>query len=196
MVEIEEIPDDTTSEQDISAEEASGAGLRQRATGGNKSDEGNFVDLTSNQDGKVRKKILKEGTGEPIGKNKAVLVHYTGRFPDGKVFDSSLNRGQPLQFNVGQRQVILGWDLGVASMKIGEKAVLICHPDFAYGSSGAGGVIPPNATLEFEVELLAAEDAPSHGKLDIILFLIFCLFVLGYTLNAMYTEPENKDLIK
>ncbi|GBG34707.1 Peptidyl-prolyl cis-trans isomerase [Hondaea fermentalgiana] len=175
MVEFEELPQEGTE------------GLRQRGTGGETSD--NFIDLTSAQDGKLRKKILEEGKGEPIGKHKAVKVHYTGSFPDGKVFDSSKNRG-PLEFNVGMNQVILGWDLGIASMKVGEKAILICDPDFAYGRSGAGGVIPPNATLHFEVELLDANEASSSG-IGMVLALLLMLFVLAILFATMLHDPDE-----
>ena len=83
-----------------------------------------------------------------------VAVHYTGKLTDGTVFDSSVARGKPLEFQVGAGRVIRGWDEGIPQLKIGEKAVLTCPPDYAYGSAGAGGVIPPNATLIFEVELV------------------------------------------
>ena len=73
---------------------------------------------------------------------------------DGTVFDSSVTRGTPFEFTLGAREVILGWDKGVATMKKGEKAILECAPEYAYGDMGAGGVIPPKATLRFEVELL------------------------------------------
>ena len=95
-----------------------------------------------------------EGTGEICPKGAKVKVHYTGKFTNGKVFDSSHNRGQPLEFIVGQGQVIRGWDEGITQLKKGQKAKLVCPPDYAYGKNGAGGVIPPNATLYFEVELV------------------------------------------
>lgn len=82
-------------------------------------------------------------------------VHYTGRLLDGTVFDSSVDRGQPFEFTVGVGQVIKGWDKGIMSMKKGEKCILRCEPDYAYGAAGSPPKIPPNSTLEFEVELLA-----------------------------------------
>ena len=81
-------------------------------------------------------------------------VHYTGRLEDGTVFDSSRDRGTPFEFPLGQGHVIKGWDLGVATMKRGEKAILTIDSSLGYGDSGAGNVIPGGATLDFEVELL------------------------------------------
>jgi FKBP-type peptidyl-prolyl cis-trans isomerase len=81
-------------------------------------------------------------------------VHYTGWLTDGTQFDSSLDRGQPFTFTIGQGQVIGGWDAGVATMRVGDKVRLTIPPELGYGARGAGGVIPPNATLIFEVELL------------------------------------------
>ena len=81
-------------------------------------------------------------------------VHYTGTFPDGRKFDSSVDRGDPLEFTVGVGQVIRGWDEGICQLQKGQKAKLICPPDYAYGSRGAGGVIPPGATLHFDVEVI------------------------------------------
>jgi peptidylprolyl isomerase len=93
-----------------------------------------------------------EGTSPEAGQR--VTAHYTGWLEDGTKFDSSLDRGQPLTFVLGQGQVISGWDEGIATMKVGGKRQLVVPPELAYGDRGAGGVIPPNATLIFEVELV------------------------------------------
>jgi len=98
------------------------------------------------------------GTGAEAMPGKLVSVHYTGWLTDGKKFDSSLDRGDVFQFQLGVGQVIKGWDQGVAGMKVGGKRKLAIPPSLAYGARGAGNVIPPNATLIFEVELVDVKD--------------------------------------
>ena len=97
---------------------------------------------------------IEAGTGAQAVAGKTVSVHYTGKFPDGKVFDSSISRGEPISFQLGAGRVIKGWDEGIALMKVGGKAQLTIPSNLAYGERGAGGVIPPNATLVFDVELV------------------------------------------
>lgn len=97
---------------------------------------------------------LQEGTGAEAMIGQTVSVHYTGWLTDGTKFDSSVDRGQPFQFPLGARRVIAGWDEGVAGMKVGGKRKLTIPPSLGYGVRGAGGVIPPNATLVFDVALL------------------------------------------
>ena len=100
---------------------------------------------------------VEPGTGTQAEAGKTVSVHYTGKFQDGKVFDSSVSRGEPIKFPLGAGRVIKGWDEGIALMKEGGKAQLVIPPHLAYGESGAGGVIPPNATLVFDVELVSVD---------------------------------------
>lgn len=97
---------------------------------------------------------LVEGTGPSPRPGQLAQVHYTGWLTNGKKFDSSLDRGQPFAFHIGMREVIPGWDEGVATMKVGGKRRLTIPSSLGYGAQGAGGVIPPNATLVFEVQLL------------------------------------------
>jgi len=95
------------------------------------------------------------GTGAAPKKGDQVSVHYTGMFTTGGKFDSSVDRGQPFNFTLGAGEVIAGWDLGVARMKVGDKVKLTIPPELAYGREGYPGAIPPNSTLIFEVELLS-----------------------------------------
>ena len=97
---------------------------------------------------------IETGSGTEAEKGRRISVHYTGRLADGSKFDSSLDRGQPFEFKLGAGQVIRGWDEGFGGMKEGGKRKLTIPPEMGYGARGAGGVIPPNATLVFEVELL------------------------------------------
>lgn len=116
------------------------------------------VTMTSDGLGIIDTKV---GTGATPKPGQTVVVHYTGWLYDngkrGKKFDSSVDRGQPFEFPLGKGQVIQGWDEGVASMKVGGERTLIIPPSLGYGSNGAGGVIPPNATLLFDVKLLAVK---------------------------------------
>jgi FKBP-type peptidyl-prolyl cis-trans isomerase len=95
------------------------------------------------------------GTGAEPKRGDTVVVHYSGFLDDGTKFDSSLDRGRPFEFQIGVGQVIKGWDEGVASMKVGGKRKLLIPSELGYGLRGAGGVIPPNARLTFDVELIA-----------------------------------------
>jgi FKBP-type peptidyl-prolyl cis-trans isomerase len=104
------------------------------------------------------------GTGAQAVAGKTVSVHYTGKLTNGKVFDSSLTRGTPIEFKLGAGRVIKGWDEGIALMKVGGKATLTIPPQLGYGERGAGGVIPPNATLIFEVELVSEIGLPLSPK--------------------------------
>ncbi len=106
----------------------------------------------------VEIETLQPGDGRTFPRTgQTVVVHYTGTLTDGKKFDSSRDRGTPFRFKLGLGQVIRGWDEGVAKLSVGQRAKLTCSPDYAYGPRGYPGVIPPNATLIFDVELISIE---------------------------------------
>ncbi|MCL4138788.1 UNVERIFIED_CONTAM: hypothetical protein GTU68_035305 [Idotea baltica] len=105
-------------------------------------------------DSGLRYKVLQKGSGKQATKGAGVSVHYKGQLLDGTVFDSSYKRKQPIDFNVGVGQVISGWDEGIQLLQVGDKARFVIPSNLAYGTAGAGGVIPPNATLIFDVELV------------------------------------------
>ncbi|PSN54651.1 Peptidyl-prolyl cis-trans isomerase FKBP4 [Blattella germanica] len=126
----------------------------------------NEVDITPNKDGGVLKEIIKEGRGEELpASGNRVFVHYVGTLTDGTQFDTSRDRGKAFDFNLGKGSVIKAWDIGVATMKRGEIAVLTCRSDYAYGKNGSPPTIPPDATLKFEIEMIdwTGEDL-SHKK--------------------------------
>jgi len=105
-------------------------------------------------EGKLLIQDIKEGTGSAVKAGDKILIHYTGMLTNGQKFDSSLDRGQPFETRIGIGMVIKGWDEGAIGMKVGGKRRLIIPPELGYGATGAGNVIPPNATLIFDLELL------------------------------------------
>lgn len=114
----------------------------------------NLENMTKFTKNGVQVEILKEGMGAVAKNGDTVSVHYVGVLENGAKFDSSIDRGTPFEFNLGARQVIPGWEIGVEGMRVGEKRKLIIPSELAYGERGAGNAIPPNATLIFEVDLL------------------------------------------
>ncbi|KAG8237756.1 hypothetical protein J437_LFUL014299 [Ladona fulva] len=115
----------------------------------------NAVDVTPDKDGGVLKEILVEGSSDKIPANgNKIIVHYVGTLTDGTKFDSSRDRGTPFDFMLGKGSVIRAWDIGVATMRKGEKAVFTCKPEYAYGKQGSPPKIPPDATLIFEGHFL------------------------------------------
>jgi hypothetical protein len=116
--------------------------------------------------------INEQGAGVHAVSGKAVEVHYTGMLTNGKIFDSSRERGEPIEFVLGTGQVIKGWDEGIALMNVGDKFRLIIPPDLGYGSRGAGDAIPPNSTLIFDVELMSVSD-PKVPVIDTMMNTLF-----------------------
>lgn len=114
------------------------------------------------QNGLLKIEIMKQGVGQKVQSGDTVLVHYTGTLEDGTKFDSSLDRGKPFSFTLGEGRVIAGWEQGVLGMRTGEKRKLTIAPELGYGESGAGNLIPPNATLIFEVEVLGIKYPESN----------------------------------
>jgi len=128
--------------RDAALKAESEAKMEQLAAGFDKTDSG------------LRYKMIQKGEGKRAEAGKTVAVHYEGSLENGKVFDSSYPRKKPIEFRLGQGQVIEGWDEGIALLQVGDKARFVIPSDLAYGAAGAGGVIPPNATLIFDVELM------------------------------------------
>ncbi|HEY7529217.1 MAG TPA: FKBP-type peptidyl-prolyl cis-trans isomerase [Gemmatimonadota bacterium] len=128
------------------------------AGAGSLEDQLNDPQLTTTPSG-LKYRDLQAGSGDEAGNGQVAVVHYTGWLVDGTKFDSSHDRNQPFEFPVGGNRVIKGWDEGVAGMKEGGVRRLVIPPDLGYGSQGAGAVIPPDATLIFEVELLEVRPA-------------------------------------
>ena len=145
------------------------------------------------REGGVYKTIKRVGPPSTLGtptKGKLVYVHYTGTLEDGTVFDSSRQGGRrPLQFNLGESQVILGWDLAVATMQVGELSVIEIAPEYGYGSIGAGSAIPPNAKLTFEVELLHFEEG--RNGMGWIPFLALVAVGLGGIYYSMVHQQDG-----
>ncbi|NP_001087151.1 FKBP prolyl isomerase 1A S homeolog isoform X1 [Xenopus laevis] len=106
----------------------------------------------------VTLETITEGDGRTFPKKgQTAVVHYVGSLDNGKKFDSSRDRNKPFKFIIGRNEVIRGWEEGVAQMSVGQRARLVCSPDYAYGATGHPGIIPPNSTLTFDVELLKLE---------------------------------------
>ena len=145
----EAVSDEASTEAEPAAEEAPAAAAA----------DADAEDIVTTDSG-LQYVILEEGTGASPEPGSLVAVHYTGTLEDGTVFDSSRDRGQPIQFPVGRGQVIPGWDEGIALMKEGGKARLIIPSDLAYGDQGIQGIIPPGATLIFDVELVSVSPPP------------------------------------
>jgi FKBP-type peptidyl-prolyl cis-trans isomerase len=142
----------------------------------------------------LTKKLVRPGHGSKPTAGQQVQVHYTGTLEDGRVFDSSRARGQPLKFMLGTSQVVLGWDLGIAEMLVGETAVLTVPPDYGYGNRPTGP-IPAGSTLTFEVELMSASDLKPEIPTVFVYGLGFVLTMAGavifYFLPRMLKTLSN-----
>lgn len=137
--------------------------------------------------------IIEEGVGENAATGKAVEVHYTGYLLDGKKFDSSLDRNEPIMFVLGAGQVIKGWDEGISLMNVGDKMRLIIPSELAYGKKGAGDIIPPDATLVFDVELVSVGD-PKTSIAELLLSTIVDVNVeaaISQYKELKANEPDN-----
>ena len=130
------------AKRETAEREAAEAKMEQLAAGFDKTESG------------LRYKMIQKGNGKKAENGKTVSVHYTGQLEDGKVFDSSIPRKKPIEFPLGMGNVIEGWDEGIALLQVGDKARFVIPSHLGYGSRGAGGAIPPNATLIFDVELM------------------------------------------
>ena len=123
-----------------------------------------FLTFATNLKAEFKTETIIQGSGSKAELGMRVQVHYTGKLVDGTVFDSSVPRGAPFVFTLGQRQVIQGWEKGILGMLVGETRILTIPPALAYGTSGAGDTIPPNATLIFDVQLIATSWPPSLNE--------------------------------
>ena len=148
-----------------------------------------FLSQTIMADG-IQINNIVEGEGTEIINHSKIQVHYTGKLQDGTKFDSSYDRGQPFSFQIGLREVIKGWEIGLMGMKVGGKRTLIIPPELAYGDRGAGDLIPPNATLTFDIEIVAVKH-PGYGliKADDIKV----LKEDGYKFIDIRTEKEREN---
>ncbi len=145
---------DAGGDAETTAAEATEVTTAGAATAESNSAEKETVETGQREDG-LKIEVMKEGSGQrSVEKGDVVTVHYTGQLLNGKKFDSSLDRGVPFEFTIGEGKVIQGWERGILGMKVGEKRDLTIPSELGYGPAGAGNVIPPNADLIFEVELL------------------------------------------
>ena len=156
-VEIVRVGDDAKSWNAVEAFRLFNGAKAEREAAAKAAAEQAMKDLTAGfdkTDSGLYYKLIQEGSGAKAEAGKTVAVHYKGMLADGMVFDSSYNRGTPIEFPLGMGQVIPGWDEGIQLLKVGDKARLVIPSELGYRSRGAGGVIPPNATLVFDVELM------------------------------------------